>query len=149
MRKLTEWNEYQFDRYLATSRDVSPRKYQHLPMELPGSIFTFKVNVEAEEERGLLNHQYPPQLLAMAPALRVPLAPGDTIEFDGTSSHDSIFKSYHGRILHVVVDPKFVVGGESIPMHPNANHSEGGPIALIQIALTKEQSQSLDSNAVW
>ena len=95
-------------------------------MELPSSIFAFKVNVEAEEERELLNQQYPPQLLAMAPALRVPLAPGDTIEFDGTSSHDSIFKSYHGRILHVAVDPKFVAGSESIPMHPNTNHSEGG-----------------------
>ena len=48
-------------------------------MELPGSIFAFKVNVEAEEERELLNQQYPPQLLAMAPALRVPLAPGDIV----------------------------------------------------------------------
>ena len=96
-------------------------------MELPGSIFAFKVNVEAEEERELLIQQYPPQLLAMAPALLcIPLAPRDTIEFDGASSPDSIFKSYHGRILHVVVDLEFVVGGESIPMHPNANHSEGG-----------------------
>ena len=108
-----------------------------------------QIDINVEDEAEKLIQQFPPQLLAMAPALRVPIAPGDTVEFPGDSMEGSSFEHYNGRILHINVDRSYMSGGESIPFHPQAHHSPGEPIALIQLAITKRQSLNIYGNAVW
>ena len=106
-------------------------------MDLPGAIVVQQIDINVEEESEKLIQQFPPQLLVMAPALRVPIAPGNTVEFPGDSMEGSAFEHYNGRILQTYVDRSYMSGGESIPFHPQAHHSPGEPIALLQLALTK------------
>ena len=118
-------------------------------MELPGLIKVYKVNLEDENEGDKLQQQYPPQLLAMAPALRIPIAPGDTIEFAGDSADESPVILYHARILQIFVDPSAMTDGEQIPFHPQADHVVGMPILLAHVALTKRQSLHIFPHAIW
>ena len=61
-------------------------------MELPDSITVHKVNIDVDKDEEKLNQKYPPLLLAMAPALLVPIGPGDTIEFAGDSIDEFPFQ---------------------------------------------------------
>ena len=130
-------------------RRPSPRESARNEMELPGSIKVLKVNVDIEEEGGKLSQKYPPNLLALAPTLHVPIGPGDTVKFPGDTILDSTFQWYHGRIIQIFVDPAVMPGGEEIPFHPEAHHEDGEPIALIHLALTKRQSLNLFPHSIW
>jgi len=118
-------------------------------MELPGSITLYQVNLEDMNDGDKLQQQYPPRLLAFSSALRIPIAPGDTISFAGDSTDESTFKYYHARILQIVVDPSSMIDGDEIPFHPEAHHSSGMPIMLAHIALTKSQSFHIFPHAIW
>ena len=118
-------------------------------MELPGSITLYQVNPEDNNDGDKLQQQYPPQLLAFWSALRIPIAPGDTILFAGDSTDEPTFKCYHARMLQIFVDPSVMTGGDEIPFHPEARHSSGMPIILAHIALTKSQSLHIFPHAIW
>jgi len=87
-------------------------------MDLPGPIVVQQLDINIEQESEKLNQQFPPQLLAMAPALRVPTAPGDTVEFPGDSMEGSAFEHYNGRILQIYVDHIYMSGGGENPIPP-------------------------------
>jgi len=79
----------------------------------------------------------------MVPAIHVPIAPGDTVELSGDSVEGSPFEFYTGRILQVFVNPSAMIGGDDIPIHPQAYYQDVNPIALLKIAITKSQSLTL------
>jgi len=118
-------------------------------MELPGSITLYQVNLKDINAGDKLQQQYPPRLLNLLSALRIPFAPGNTISFAGDSTDESPFKCYHARILQIFVDPSAMTGGDKIPFHPEAHHCSGMPLMLAHIALTKSQSLHIFPQAIW
>ena len=118
-------------------------------MELPGSITLYQVNLEDMNDGDKLQQQYPPRLLAFLSALRIPIAPGDTIKFAGDSADEPPVILYHARILQIFVDPSAMTGGDQIPSHPQADHVAGMPILLAHVALTKSQSLHIFPHAIW
>jgi len=117
-------------------------------IDLPRLLLVHQIDINVEEKSKIIIQQFPPQLLAMAPTLRVPIALGDLVEIARDSVEGSPYEHYNGRILQIYIDRTYMPGEEDIPIHPQARHSPGEPIALLQIAITTRQSLGIYENAV-